>query len=496
MFRFGLTAAVGVLIGTAALGQTQDAKLAEVSLERRIAALSANPGDHQFELGALTTLRAVEKSLQTRYEYGLGDRLNTLPMMRLNMPQINRAPKRPQADTLSGLFKTLLQDLDDARGYLEAAATSEDITPFELTLQDVWFDVNANGQRDEGEAATESLLPLLMGRRAMRDMGTGGLLDTPITVRFDVSDHAWLTAYTHMLSGAGNLFLAFDPTPVINRLNAGRADLAFAPTIPSTYDKAALTSQIEELKAEQERIKAAHEPLLAEQARLRAELRELKNVKKADRDTAQIDAVQQQYNAVINGEARRLQQQKRFIRTEIRAAEAKIKAPRPGIGAQFSREIDTIYTVLAALRQQPDKARITATRDHWRSMIAQNRDFWAALELETDNDREWIPNPRQTSVLPVVVDADIIAAWQAILADAEDVLEGRLLLPHPLLPEGQGINVAAYFEDPTPIELLDWVHGIGVYPFVAKGPIVTRQRWLAFQRLTAGNAGGFALFFN
>ena len=129
-------------------------------------------------------------------------------------------------------------------------------------------------------------------------------------------------------------------------------------------------------------------------------------------------------------------------------------------------------------------------------MIAQNKVFWAALAQETDNDREWIPNPQQTSALPLRVDGDMAAGWQAILKDAEDLLEGRLLLPHPLLPSDIGINLKAFAEDPAPLDLLNWVHGIGAYPYAAKGPLITRQRWLAFQRLTRGNAAGFALFFN
>ena len=490
MLRFIYTATAALFIGNTALAQA-GASLREVGLEQRITTLSADDGDHAFELGALTALRAIEKTLQTRYEYGLSNRLGALPLMRLPVGPVNQNAKRLQADTLTQMFKTALQNLDVARGYLNDATAKGVITPFELTLQDVWFDINANGTRDEQEAALAALGPLLFGRGTINDLGSGGQFKAPITVRFDVADHAWLLAYTHMLSGAGNLYLAFDPTPVLKQLNAGRADLAFAPVIPNSFDVDALQVEVDRLKELQTDIKTAVEPLQVGRNESRKKLRELMKAPKADRDEAQIKEFNDR-----SKQLRHLNQQQRVIRAEIRAAEAKIKGPQPGFGVRYSKEIDTVYTVLAALRQQPDGAKIAQARDHWRAMIAQNGVFWAALDLETDNEKEWIPNARQTSALPVVIDEGVAAAWQAILTDAAAVLEGRLLVPHPLLPQGYGINIAAYVNDPSPLNVLDWAHGIGAYPYASKGPIITRQRWLAFQRLTGGNAGGFALFFN
>jgi len=57
--------------------------LAEIGLERRIAVLQTQPNPNAFEIGMLQSLRAVEKTLQTRYDYGLGDRLVDLPILRL-----------------------------------------------------------------------------------------------------------------------------------------------------------------------------------------------------------------------------------------------------------------------------------------------------------------------------------------------------------------------------------------------------------------------------
>jgi hypothetical protein len=70
------------------------------------------------------------------------------------------------------------------------------------------------------------------------------------------------------------------------------------------------------------------------------------------------------------------------------------------------------------------------------------------------------------------------------------------LLPHPLLPEGYGIDLTAFVLDPGPIDLIAWIQGIGVYPYAARGPRITAQNWTAFSRLTQGRASMYSLFFN
>lgn len=75
-------------------------------------------------------------------------------------------------------------------------------------------------------------------------------------------------------------------------------------------------------------------------------------------------------------------------------------------------------------------------------------------------------------------------------------MDGRLLIPHPLVSPDVGISLKSYVEGPGPIDLIDWIHGIGAAPYVDRGPTITGQRWAAVNRLTGGNAGGLALFFN
>jgi hypothetical protein len=78
----------------------------------------------------------------------------------------------------------------------------------------------------------------------------------------------------------------------------------------------------------------------------------------------------------------------------------------------------------------------------------------------------------------------------------EAVLDGRLQIPHPMMPHDIGINVAAWFDDPSSLDLVAWLHGVGATPYLARGPRITEESWIAFQRSTGRNGFGFALFLN
>lgn len=476
-----------VLSGLAAKATVAQEVAPPSGIERQIAALSDDSQTHAFELGMLTSLRAVEKTLQTRYEHGLGERIIGLPFLRMRFGSVNYTPKPAQPDTLTRMIETAMQDLKEARAILATAKGR--VTPFELTLQDLWFDVNSDGRRDPEEGAIGLVGALLLNRNLTDDM-----IPAPATIRFDAADHAWLTAYTHMLSGMGSLFLAFDPAPVIADLEAQRAILSDAPELPVLFDADALEAEIQNLIQRRSELTDQISTLTARTRALRSELTKL--TKTDPENTRRQSEINSELETLRDDDLAGLRREVALIGTQIGAAESKLPPRGPGIADQFGPGLDAAYILIASLRQQPDVSRIQAARAHFRAMIEENRAFWTALDAETDNDREWIPRPGQTSALPFTVDAEMIAAWQDILNDGEDLLEGRLLLPHPLIPGGRGISLAAYFDRPSPLGLLDWVHGVGAYRYAASGPRISRQRWVAFQRLTGGNAGGFALLFN
>ncbi len=500
--RLALSLCLGLCAGAAA-AQTAPT-LAQDGLQARIDHLSQGADANGFELGMLQTLRGVERTLQARYEFGLGQGHTNLPLLRLTFTLApNPAPRASGPETLGRIMAQFVTDMGTARASL-ANAQAAGIAPFTLTLTDLWFDVNANGARDRGEDATAILGPLILGRPAFAAFEQASA-DAPPVIRFDAADHAWLTAYTHMLSGFGNLFLAFDPAPVLADLDAARAALADAPEIPNPYDQDALRQTLAARETLLDETRTRQRALDAEIAPLRQTVRDLRRQTNEAETTAEKDALRDRIAALdaemrpMDEEIRALNQTVRFLRNEIASIRSKLEpttSPRQSMIDQQRASIDALYVIYAALRQQPDAARIRAAHADWTAMIAHNRTFWDLLGQETDDDREWIPNPQQASALGLTIPAELAQGWQAILADAAAVLDGRLLVPHPLLPAGHGIDVSAYVADPAPLDLGGWVHGIAAYPFAARGPRITAQNWRAFQRLTGGNAGGFALLLN
>ena len=172
------------------------------------ASLTADDPGTQFALGGVHFLRAIERSLQLRYDHGASFEDFEVPVLRLPIPpNPNAAPFYP------GLITQIFRHIDEDMGASRAALVNAD-TDFGVTvdLMTIWFDINSNGTQDEGEHLMDVAANALTGARGIgvRDAAPASLI-----VRFDTADADWLRAYTHLLSGFANLLLAFDPTEVI-----------------------------------------------------------------------------------------------------------------------------------------------------------------------------------------------------------------------------------------------------------------------------------------
>ena len=66
-----------------------------------------------------------------------------------------------------------------------------------------------------------------------------------------------------------------------------------------------------------------------------------------------------------------------------------------------------------------EPARMKAALGHLEQMVACSREMWKWALAETDNDHEWIPNPKQNSELGVSVTQQMVDGWLAFLDEAE-----------------------------------------------------------------------------
>ena len=162
----------------------------------------------------------------------------------------------------------------------------------------------------------------------------------------------------------------------------------------------------------------------------------------------------------------------------------------------FGREVDRFTIILQTLEQQPDTALAHKAYGHFLSMITENRRFWALVEAETDNDREWVPNEKQASALGIVLPEGTAARWQAVLAEAEQLLKGEILMPHWRYGAEAGISLKKLFDTPPPVDLIGMIQGEALLPYAEKGVIMSGQAWSDFERLVQGDAMMFAVFFN
>lgn len=360
----------------------------------RLGALPGPTADEAFALAGLRFLGGVERALQLRWQTGVRADWSELPILRLPIPE-NPAARPFAAADVTTLFTGIGADMQAARA---ALAQVQGEVGLEIRISDLWFDINADGRRDEGEAV------LAVAGMSLAGIAPWGMQVPPDPViRFDSADAAWLGAYTHVLSALAETALAFDPEPVVGRvLASAQAARALWGTTP----------------------------------------------------------------------------------------------PPNAMDMMFGRQVDRAAIVLLALQQKPDAARARAMHAHLLSMVTENRRFWALVEAETDNDREWVPNDRQQSGLGLPMPPGTGARWQAVLADAEKILKGELLIPFWRFGGEAGIDINALLQDPPAVDIITMVQGEALLPYARRGPRATAQSWRDFADIVQGDAAMFAVFLN
>lgn len=389
--------ALALLLATPVTAETISQEIARTGLqatETRLAALPSPTSEELFALAGLHFLGGVEQALQLRWKTGVKADWSELPILRLPIPENPDAIPFQAAD-FTALIRNLDADMDAARTALAQLGDQEFSLP--VRISDLWFDINANGAREAGESLAEVTGMALGGGRGM-----GVRVEDPV-ITFDTADAAWLSAYTHFLSGFASTALAYDPEPAIQRV---------------------------------------------------------------------IDSSQQIY--ALWGTT----------------------PPRNAMDMMFGRQVDRAAMVLHALSNTPDKGLAQDAHGHLLAMIQENRRFWSLVAIETDDTGEWVPNDRQTSGLGLRMPPGTGERWQAVLADAEKVLKGEVLLPHWRFGAEAGINLRRAFEDPPAIDLVTFIQGEGLLPYAEKGPLMSLQSWRDFEDFIQGDAMLFAVFLN
>jgi hypothetical protein len=178
-----------------------------------------------------------------------------------------------------------------------------------------------------------------------------------------------------------------------------------------------------------------------------------------------------------------------------------VKSPYEGLRAGNGQgfDVDGIADLVAAIHlmhfEPAEPQRLSRVREHLLAMIGQSRKCWEAAIAETDDDREWIPNARQTSLVPLTVTEERVQGWRMFLDEAEAVLEGKKLLPHWRVKDGRGINLKRVFEEPRTFDLVMWAHGAAAIPYLEQGELVSRDTARTLSATFQGRFLAFAIWF-
>lgn len=100
-----------------------------------------------------------------------------------------------------------------------------------------------------------------------------------------------------------------------------------------------------------------------------------------------------------------------------------------------------------------EPARLNQMRKHLMAVCELNAETWKYIRQERDNDYEWLPNVRQTSVLGLPVNDAMIDVWLGMMEEFHALLDGKKVVPAVVLravgPEVEsGLNLRKLLEDP------------------------------------------------
>lgn len=116
--------------------------------------------------------------------------------------------------------------------------------------------------------------------------------------------------------------------------------------------------------------------------------------------------------------------------------------------------------------------RMQAALSHLEEMQFHAKSMWTFYQAETDDEREWIPNPQQTGVMQVKVSEEMLATWLKLLDETELILQGQKLVPFWRGTMGaQGVNFRKIFTEPTTLDPFLWWQGSAATPYLEEGPI-------------------------
>jgi hypothetical protein len=142
-----------------------------------------------------------------------------------------------------------------------------------------------------------------------------------------------------------------------------------------------------------------------------------------------------------------------------------------------------------------EPARLAGVLKRFQKITALSRANWDAILAETDDNRELVPSPKQTSLVPEgKVTDEVVAAWRETLDVADKVLAGELLVPHWRFRQGFDLN--AWFNGASRFDLVMLLDGYDALPYLKDGPVASAESFAAANRVFGDQWMGYVFWFN
>jgi len=147
---------------------------------------------------------------------------------------------------------------------------------------------------------------------------------------------------------------------------------------------------------------------------------------------------------------------------------------------------------------RPEKLR--GALEHLRQCVACTKEAFRLYRAETDDDHEWIPNPRQKKSAELrQLTEEQFAAWEAVLEECDLVLAGKKLVPHWRVADGRAINLRRIFTEPgKTFEPVLWFQGSAAVPYLEHGATTDPKFWERTTKVFGEGYGiiGYAVWLN
>ena len=185
----------------------------------------------------------------------------------------------------------------------------------------------------------------------------------------------------------------------------------------------------------------------------------------------------------------------------------------PKNGWSSTEFLDLIAMVHVMNFQVTAPEKMKSALRHFEEVITLSRITWKQIRSEKDNDREWLPGPKQNSIiLPNRMGGTLGEDWERVLDRTEAVLQGKELLPFwrgsdqssgdirtsagLQMNTELGINLRKVFMEPRRFDMVLWIQGTGPSPYLEKGTIIDLQAWRELSNSFDGNLPFFSIWIN